>query len=249
MQTIKPPSTRETINLVSDDEDAVIKKEKPSILPPESNSSAIPTSITVRKRLKKDEPSEETPCRPPSKKQKTPPNTSLPSTALPSTGSEPLLSSIVQATHPASPTQVPDSEGEDDGYDFLAGEDFNSDDISFDMKEILHSPTLKPMRGPVSDVELKSNIIPESPVKLESTISLHAKPQSTAPVKQSSQVISTSSTKVSQSTGKMSSYSIQEGEIHSKAAGVCASFLNCFDIRGRQICNKGLWRSFFKCER
>ena len=209
----------------------------------------MPPSITVRKRLKKDEPSEETPCRPPTKKQKTPPTTFLQSTALPSTRSEPLSSSIVQATHPASPTQIPDSEGEDDDDDFLAGEDFNSDDIPFDMKEILHSPTSKPIRGPVSDVELKSNIIPESPIMPESTISLHAEPRSIVPVKQSSRMISTSSTTVSQSTGKMSSSSIQEGEIHSKAAGVCTSFLNCFDIRGRQICNKSLWRSFYKCER
>src|ERR1700694_1021647 len=80
--TSKIPSTRETIetiDLVSDDEDVVVKKREPSTSPIAGNTSNMPTSVTIRKQQTPNTGvQDETPCRPPPfKKRKSPTSLAL----------------------------------------------------------------------------------------------------------------------------------------------------------------------------
>jgi hypothetical protein len=176
------PSTRDTINLVSDDETDVTVKRRDHSLSPVRNptvSNPVPTTVTMRKRLVKDGLQDETPSRPPKKKQKSPTGQALP--VKPSTGSK-LKHSANTAQRSPSPsilqrpavsgnpsfTQIPDSEAEED--DDIFGEDefiFNSDDIPYDANKISHSApgTSTLEQYPTNTKQKDDNIVLESPFK------------------------------------------------------------------------------------
>lgn len=171
----KLPSTRETIDLVSDDESGVlVKKREPSSSPVKKQSATdVPNSVTVRKRSKQTNTQGDTPSM---KKQRSPSGVavSIPNgPSLTSSGSE----SGKQATSTMLPvlannpyfTQIPDSEGEDND-DFFAGEDFNfdSDIVTPDIKKHQHnSPNRFPIHQAATTSKKDDNIVPESPFRIE----------------------------------------------------------------------------------
>jgi hypothetical protein len=163
------PSTRETIDLISDEEgDTVIKKKEPSLSP--SNIPSIPTSVATRKRVKMGDIQDETPSRPPLKKQKSPTGEALPTPR--SAPPQPQAPAAIIPPRILSPqpdpfadstfTQIPDSEGEDN--DDICFEDLNSDDIPLETKEFLAGTSSVPDRS-VDVADRDDNTVPESPMK------------------------------------------------------------------------------------
>ena len=165
------PSTRETIDLTFDNEtDTIVKKKEPStspdLIPHNSNP---PQTVTVRKRQKIQDIEDDTPSRPPPKKQKSPRGaiTQPAQQISPKPVKRSISSSIMRPPTPpkASFTQIPDSEGEDE--DFCYGDDFGSDDIPLDTIDILRgTPAEIVPQIQSADVENREeNIVPESPLK------------------------------------------------------------------------------------
>ena len=160
-----PPSTRETIDLTFDDEtETNVNKKDPSNLPDLiPNNSNPPRSVTIRQRQKNEELKDDTPFRPPSKRHKYPPG------------------SIAQSKPPASPkslkrrppsprrdsfNHIPDSEGEDE--DLCYGEEFRSDDIPVDTKDVQSGAPAEIITQiqPTAVEDGEENVVPESPLKL-----------------------------------------------------------------------------------
>jgi hypothetical protein len=176
------PSTRDTINLVSDDETDVTVKKRDHSLSPVQNavSNAVPTTVTMRKRIVKDDLYDETPSRPANKKQKSPTGEAIPMKA--SAGSK-LKHSVSKARRSPSPsilprpalsgnpsfTQIPDSEAEDDD-DLFGGDEFifNTDDIPYDANKFPRSALAPSTTGqyPTNTKQQDDNIVPESPFKV-----------------------------------------------------------------------------------
>ena len=164
------PSTRETIDLISDDEgDTLVKKKEPSSSP--SNTSALPVSITMRKRVKMGDIQDETPSRPPPfKKQKSPTeDASITPRSAPTQPQPrpPTMESRVLSPQPdpfaqSTFTQIPDSEGEDN--DDICLEDLHSDDIPLEMKEILGGTSSIPNPS-TEQGDRHDDFVPESPMK------------------------------------------------------------------------------------
>jgi hypothetical protein len=172
--TVATPSTRETIDLVSDDEEDLIIQKRKSLSPP-FLVPPVPVSITTRKRIETGDNQDETPSRPPPppKKQKFPTAAALPVLPGAPTQALPRRQSVVASSSILSPqpdpfaestfTQIPDSEGEDnDNMDWE--EDFNSDDILLDTKELLVG-TDAAEEGATERADREDVIVPESPVK------------------------------------------------------------------------------------
>ena len=165
------PSTRETIDLISDDEgDIHVKKKDPSSSP--DNIPTVPVSITMRKRVKMGDIQDETPSRPPPlKKQKSPSEASLITPRSPSTQHQPHPPIIPSRDFSPQPdpfgqstfTQIPDSEGEDDADICL--EDLNSDDIPLETKEILGGTSS--ISNPATEPNNRDELVPESPMKVD----------------------------------------------------------------------------------
>jgi len=163
------PSTRETIDLISDDEGDTIRKKKEPSSSPNNILPSIPTSITTRKRVKMGDIQDETPSRPPAKKQKSPTGEALPTPR--SAPSQPQAAAAIIPSRILSPqpdpfadstfTQIPDSEGEDNDDCF---EDLNSDDIPLEAKEILGGTSSIADRS-AEPVDRDDHIVPESPMK------------------------------------------------------------------------------------
>ena len=170
---IVTPSTRETVDLTFDDEtDTIIKKKEPSTLPDLVPHYSNPQqTVTVRKRQKNEEVQDGTQSRPPPKRQKSPGGAIIQPTRYISP--EPAKCSISSSILlPATPprdsfTQIPDSEGEDE--ELCYGDDFGSDDIPLDTKEILRATPAE--IGPQiqqADIENRQeHIVPESPLKFD----------------------------------------------------------------------------------
>lgn len=163
------PSTRETIDLVSDDEDDIVKKREPLTSPIHGDISDMPTTVTARKRqtaimrVQQDE----TPSRPPQiKKRKSPTGLALSIPAKPTPTSQDLNPSQ------NSFTQIPDSEGEDDD-DVFGGDDFDfgSDDIPPSAKKLLYgtADVFPEIKDAVSAKDEDDNFVLESPIKTENT--------------------------------------------------------------------------------
>ena len=158
------PSSRETIDLISDDElDAIMAKSEE---PDSTDNTNMPTTVTMRKRPKavvsQDQSQDETPSRPPLKKQKSPERTALPNPAR--STSEHL--NVKQSLSSRAPEeQVPDSEGEDEDA-FFDGEDLNFDnyDFSFGSTSGLEHET--PQKHALADMRPQyDDVVPESPSK------------------------------------------------------------------------------------
>jgi hypothetical protein len=177
------PSTRETIDLVSDEEsDVLVKKRDPSVSPATDQlSHTMPSTVTMRKRFVKDDFQDDTPSRPPVKKHKSPTGEAIPvkpiagstSSKQPNGNTGQSLSRSISPLPVAgnqSFTQIPDSEGEEED-DFFGGDEFNfnSDDIPYDAKKLLHSAPHIPNRDddPKTEKQEEENIVPESPLKVE----------------------------------------------------------------------------------
>ena len=127
----------------------------------QAKSAIVPDSVTVRKRTKKEEKREQPSSIPPIKKRKSP--RTSPSVPSHLSHNNPRSSSIIQATAANNSfTQIPDSEGEEDD-EFLGGVSFDSDDFPIHAK---NSPYAKPAEPFVPQDD---NIVPESPVKGETT--------------------------------------------------------------------------------
>jgi len=156
----------ETIDLISDDEDEIGNKEGPRTPATNSNSSQIPQSITTRKRTKMEEKPDKTQSIPSSKKQKsiTPPP-SFPQN--PNKGNSSSLFVAHATAASVSCTQIPDSEGEGEEDDFLAEIYFDSDDIPTHTENMLHSN----LSNSLAEVVTHGKLVPESPIKKESSIS------------------------------------------------------------------------------
>jgi hypothetical protein len=164
-------STREMIDLTFEEESEPIMKTGQPISPAQSRGGAdMPQTVTLRKRPKNHDMQDETPSRPPLKKQKSPTGAALPLAFGPTIGDpslEPvkghLLSSIMPpfTSQDNSLTQIPDSGGEDN--DAFYGEDFHSDDIPEDTKEILGTPHKASNILPPLSKGFDRNIVPESP--------------------------------------------------------------------------------------
>lgn len=153
------PSTRETIDLTFDDEnDTKFQKKEPS-----TSSAHIPDppqTVTFRKRPKNGDVQNKTPSRPPPKKQKSPTGEALPIAIRDSYKLSGLRS---PSPRQSAFTQVPDSEGEIDD-EFCYGEDFYSDDIPMDTKEVLQRAPAETLASEMNDRD--DVIVPESPFKL-----------------------------------------------------------------------------------
>jgi hypothetical protein len=177
------PSTRDTINLVSDDEADVTAKKRDHPLSAVQNAvhNAVPTTVTIRKRIVKDDLQDETPSRPANKKQKSPAGEAIPIIKA-STGSKlkHSASKVKRSLSPPIPprpavsgnpsfTQIPDSEAEEDD-DLFGGDEFifNSDDIPYDANKIPHSAhdTSMTEQYPTNAKQQDDNIVPESPFKV-----------------------------------------------------------------------------------
>src|SRR5438045_5547274 len=129
------PSTRETIDLTFDDEnDTKVKKKEPStFLPVEPFQT-----ITLRKQLGNNDQQEDTTSRSPSRRRKSPTGELLPAERRIPDVKQPVPPSILRSPSPKEDSfkQIPDSEGEGDD-EFGYGDDFHSDDIPMDTKQIL----------------------------------------------------------------------------------------------------------------
>lgn len=169
--TVITSSSREMIDLTFEEEREPIVKTGRATSPAQIyNDTDMPQTITLRKRPNNCDSQDETPSRPPPKKQKSPSGTGLPLGLYPTidyTSFKPVnqLSSLPIAPPPAlqnnSFTQIPDSEGEDN--DAIYGEDFCSDDIPEDTKEILGTPHKAAIILKPPNEGYDGNIVPESP--------------------------------------------------------------------------------------
>ena len=177
------------IDLTFDDEtDPTVKKKEPSsspdLIPHNSNP---PQTVTVRKRQKNEDIQDDTQSRPPPKRQRSPRGaaTQLPQHLSPKPAKRSISSSILPpATPPGhSFTEIPDSEGEDE--DFSYGDDFGSDDIPLDTKEILRgTPAEIVPQIQYADVEKREeNIVPESPLKFDKRKLLDVEASNVRPLK------------------------------------------------------------------
>jgi hypothetical protein len=165
------PSTRETIDLTFDNEThTIVKKKEPSTSPDLiPRNSSPPQTVTVRKRQKNHDIQDEIPSQPTPKRQKSPRGaiTQPAQQTSPKPVKRSISSSILLPQTPPKAlfTQIPDSEGEDE--DFCYGDDFGSDDIPLDAKEILcGTPAEIVPQIPSANVENREeHIVPESPLK------------------------------------------------------------------------------------
>ena len=153
--TTGPSLTRETIDLVSEDEEqAAVKNTGLATSPPQPLQKApAPSTLTIPKRTKNDDMQDETPCRPHSKRHK-----SRTDGTVSSLSSE-NLKFLNRFRSPCRPeqeiysfTQIPDSEGEED-EDYFGGDSvvLDSDDVAPEAESItatsreksleLHQPT------------------------------------------------------------------------------------------------------------
>lgn len=86
-----------------------------------------------------------------------------------------MLSPVLRPLTPPrdSFTQIPDSEGEDE--DFGYGDDFGSDDVPLDTKEILRGTSAE-IVGQIQSTNVENqeeNIVPESPLKFDKEDSIY----------------------------------------------------------------------------
>lgn len=167
-----------------------MKKRDPSFSPVRNHpTTAIPNSLTIRKRPKQEDPPVDPSTQPFVKKQRSPPgdavsdNNPLNYTQYNTeTGKQetPIESSTLPNNN--SYTQIPDSEGEDND-EFFVGEDF-----AFDSD--LLSPVTKPhqTQSPtrVSTVQFSTiskeehNVVPESPFRIRATTAPQVDERTTA---------------------------------------------------------------------
>jgi hypothetical protein len=156
------------IDLVSDDEEGVVKKRKSSSpIDRREPKTSLAATVTVRKR----QPAlyniqDDTPSRPPPKRQKSPTGLSV---VIPAKIT-PIIQPPSNLTHlvppPDSFTQIPDSEGEEDD-DVFGGDDYDfaSDDIPLSAKKLLSGTAGKEAQQRDESMEEDYNIVPESPIK------------------------------------------------------------------------------------
>jgi len=170
------PSSRETIDLVSDGEDGVVvKKREPSSSPVHKQFVMdAPKSVTVRKRSKQSDIHEDTPVQQSVKRQRSPSGMALSTPTGPrhtktgtANGEQQTSTLSTRLANSASLTQIPDSEGEDND-DYFAGEDliFDSDMLSPETKNDRYaSPDRFPKYQYSTIPKEVHNIVPESPFR------------------------------------------------------------------------------------
>jgi hypothetical protein len=171
--TSRIPSTRETIDLVSDDEDDIVKKREPLTSPLHGGISGMPTTVTVRKNQTAIIQEDKTPNRPPPiNKWKSPTRLALSISEKPTPTSQDLSAKPASLNPPSqnSFTQIPDSEGEDDD-DVFGGDDFDfgSDDIPPSAKKLLYgkADVFPEIKDAVAAKDEDDNVVLESPIKTE----------------------------------------------------------------------------------
>lgn len=153
---------------MSDDEEGIVKRRKSSSpvdrLGPVTSLAA---TVTVRKRQPAlNNTQDDTPSRPPPKKQKSPNGlaVAIPGNITPTI--QPPSNPVPFVPPPNSFAQIPDSEGEDDD-DVFGGDDYDfaSDDIPLSAKKLLSGTAGKETEQQGELTKEDDSIVPESPIK------------------------------------------------------------------------------------